>query len=151
MRFKEFLTELFNTHTNITTKYADQDMTSASFTISSGLTYTVTIGQIHTFDNNVSDNIENILSDEQWDIIWEDGAFVAFDQDGQSDITNTGNAAEVMAGVLQILQDYVKKYNTRMIAYHAKENSRQRLYSAIATRLGFKLVGQDREYFVWDR
>jgi hypothetical protein len=80
MRFKEFLTELFNTHTNITTKYADQDMTSASFTISSGLTYTVTIGQIHTFDNNVSDNIENILSDEQWDIIWEDGAFVAFDQ-----------------------------------------------------------------------
>jgi hypothetical protein len=151
MRFKEFLTELFDTQTNITTKYADQDMTRASFTISSGLTYTVTIGQIHTFDNNVSDNIENILSDEQWDIIWEDGAFVAFDQDGQSDITNTGNAAEVMAGVLQILQDYVKKYNTRMIAYHAKENSRQRLYSAIATRLGFKLVGQDRDYFVWDR
>ena len=65
-------------------------------------------------------------------------ASVSFTRDGQNNITNQGNATQILSTVVQICKEFVHDHKLAGVVFTAKANepSRIRLYERISRRLG---------------
>lgn len=117
MRAHEFLSEALNTiyPSEITSDSADDY--NASFTTSADVNYVVHIEEVGDGEAEVQFYNTDV------------------EQHKSQLITNTGDAFAVLATVIAVIQQYIKKYRPTQIEFTAEEPSRAKLYSALSKRL----------------
>jgi len=95
---------------------------------------------------------DELLDDDDW---MDNGRIVDFelvqgpkgsgytgsDFEGTQAITGTGSQYEVFSIVTNAVLDYVKKYKTTWLVFHAREPSRRKLYKAMVRRMLVQLPG----------
>lgn len=152
MRATEFLlNELFDRPNKAKIDKYDRDAEAytARFKTSAGLQYEINIGQLFAIEDDAADEVLSVIPLSLVDDMSDNGCFIMFHQDGNADITGSGNSVEVMSTVLNVILAYIKKFKPSFISYHAREPSRQKLYSSIARKLNATPVGNNGQYFVW--
>lgn len=65
---------------------------------------------------------------------------ISFDRGGRMDITGKGNAAQVLATVVDAINKYIKAEQPYMISFSASEDSRAKLYQHMIKRLAGSYV-----------
>lgn len=122
MRANEFLSELFKPGKNWEWSYTAPNEAVAQFTVGD-VSYTLLAF------------CEDISGEGDWEIEFKRQG-TKLDRHTKFGLTGTGNSAEVMSTVVDILRNFLQKYHgVNRIVFAAKEASRQSLYKKMLERL----------------
>jgi hypothetical protein len=125
MRASEFITELFQPGKNWQWEFRGSEEVAAQFNVDKHAY------RFHAFDDDGTWEVEFALSDNKDD---DDRPLSSL---GKYGLTGTGNAAEVMSIVADIMRSFLSEYDDKITAlkFSANEPSRKALYLRMIKRL----------------
>jgi hypothetical protein len=126
MRFKDYITEVFDTEVNITKIKKSKNEWTAWFEI----------------DGKEFEFIAYSEIPDRWLINF-------YDSSGETEITGKGDQFKVYSSVIQIIKKFIKDVKPKVFVFPAKERSRIKLYDKlsqmIAKQSPYKLLNRERD------